>query len=409
MFMRALSFLVAVLLVLNCHLNEAAAKLFDDGLRVQVPDETANQVWPDESWPVSTAEEQGIEQAAIDQLVADIESGKYGLLDHFLLIRNGYIVADHHFEYDYEEIASEFDPTNHQYNYDHPAWHPYYDGSELHSLQSVTKSVLSAAVGIAIAGGHLNGTTEKVLPYFEDYEFDRSDERKGKITLADLLTMRSGIRWGTDAAYGTGEHSTDLLEASDEWIQFILDQPMDADPGTVFEYNDGASVLIGKVLSEATGKRADLWADERLFSPIGIGEFYWKITPDGEVDTEGGLYLKPHDLARIGLLFSRNGMWRDQQVIPESWVQKSTSPIIPDLAPGNDDFDRGYGYQWWIHQHDGERSTVYSASGYGGQFLQVVPGKNIIVVFNAWNIHGGQEMSHQLALEQRILPAVKDE
>ena len=365
-------------------------------------------VWPGETWPESSAEEQGIDQEIIDALVSDVESGEYGLLDHFLLIRNGYVVADHHFEHDYAEIAREYDQENHQYNYDHPAWHPYYNATRLHSLQSVTKSVLSAGVGIAIDKGKIEGVEHPVLPFFSAYEFDDSDERKQAITLQDLLTMRSGIQWGTDAAYGTGQHSTDLLEASEQWIQVVLDQPMDAQPGSRFEYNDGVSVLIGKVLREATGKRADQWVEENLFEPIGINEYYWKITPDGEADTEGGLYLCPHDLARIGLLFLRQGRWQGQQIISPEWIQESTSPQIPDIAPDNPDFNQGYGYQWWIMDQDEGRTKIYSASGYGGQFLQVVPEKNVVVVFNAWNIHGGQQMSAQTALMQRILPAVED-
>ena len=366
-----------------------------------------NGAWPAEEWPTSTAAAEGIDQGAIDSLVVDIENGDYGLVDHFLLIRHGRVVADYHFSQDYAAIAAQYDTTEHQYNYDHPAWHPYYRDTDLHTLQSVTKSVTSAALGIAIDDGLIEGVHVPVLPFFEDYEHDVSDPRKHSITLEDFLTMRSGIEWNTSGAYGSGVHSTDHLEASGEWIQFVLDQPMDADPGVVYEYNDGVSVLIGKILREATGQRADRWAAERLFNPIGITDFYWKITPDGEADTEGGLYLSTHDLARIGYLFLRDGEWDGQQIVSEEWVRASTAPVVPDVAPENDRVDVGYGYQWWVPDHDGQRPLVFAGNGYGGQFVLIAPEYDIVAVFNGWNIHGGDIRSTYRALQERILPATE--
>jgi len=362
-------------------------------------------VWPGERWETSTPAAEGIDPAAIDSLIADIEAGGYGLVDHFLLIRHGSVVADRRFEHDYETIAAQYDSTNHQYNYDHPQWHPYYRDTELHTLQSVTKSVTSAALGIAIDEGRLARVDVPVMPFFAAYEPDTSDPRREAMTLEDLLTMRSGIEWNTSAAYGTGIHSTDHLEASEEWIRFVLEQPMDTVPGTAYEYNDGASVLIGKVLREATGRRADDWAREKLFRPIGIRAFYWKITPDGEADTEGGLYLSAHDLARIGYLFLRGGEWDGRRVVSQAWVRASTRPLVPDVDPENGRPDPGYGYQWWIPDQEAGEATVFAANGYGGQFLQVAPEYDIVAVFNGWNIHGGAERSSYRALQERILPA----
>ena len=365
-----------------------------------------NGAWPAEEWPTSTAAAEGIDQGAIDSLVVDIENGDYGLVDHFLLIRHGRVVADYHFSQDYAAIAAQYDTTEHQYNYDHPAWHPYYRDTDLHTLQSVTKSVTSAALGIAIDDGLIEGVNVPVLPYFDDYEHDTSDPRKRAITLEDFLTMRSGIEWNTQGAYGSGNHSTDLLEASDEWVRFVLEQPTDAAPGSRFEYNDGVSVLLGKILREATGQRIDEWARERLFEPIGITEFYWKITPDGEADTEGGLYLSTEDLARIGYLFLRGGEWNGCQIVSRQWVEASTAPVVPDVAPDNDRPDPGYGYQWWILDAQDGATRVFAGNGYGGQFVLVSPEHDIVAVFNGWNIHGGGNRSTLRALQERILPHV---
>ena len=177
------------------------------------------------TWPVSTPAEEGIDPAAIDSLVADIVAGNYGLIDHFLLIRHGRVVADHHFEHDYVSIASAYDTTNHQYNYDHPDWHPYHRNTALHTLQSVTKSVTSIALGIAIDEGHIPGVEVSALSFFEAYDPDLSDPRKRAMTLEDMLTMRSGIEWNEMISYDDEANSCIQMESSEEWIRFVLDHP----------------------------------------------------------------------------------------------------------------------------------------------------------------------------------------
>ena len=339
--------------------------------------------WPAENWAVSTPAKEGIDPEAIAELVNDMESGKFGLLDHFLLIRHGRIVADHHFEHDYEQIAKEkkYDQTDQQYNYDHPNWHPYYLDTELHTLQSVTKSINSIAIGIAIDEGHIpDGIKTPAMSFFKEWNVGTDDERRNAMTLEDMLTMRSGIRWNEMISYDSEENSCIQLEASDNWIQFVLDQPMRERPGTRYDYNSGVSVLLGKIVQVATGKRVDAYLNEKLFEPIGIKEYYWKITPDNEVDTEGGLYLSAHDLARVAYLFLRKGNWNGKQIVSESWVKASTSPIVADVAPNSPRNDQGYGYQWWIPLHKDGATKIYCGSGYGGQFPVVVPEHDLVVV-----------------------------
>ncbi len=389
---RSLYLLIAFI-VLSCTSNHATPVA--DG-----------EVWPDETWPVSTPEAEGVDAAAITALHEDIAAGKYGLIDHFLLIKNGHVIADHHYTQDYETIAAAYDTTNHQYNYDHPDWHPYYRDTELHTMQSVTKSVTSAAMGIAVDEGHLGGIDLNPMTMFEGYTQDFEDSRRDAITLEDLLTMRSGIDWNEMISYDDATNSCILMEASDNWIQFVLDQPMREAAGTKFDYNSGVSVLLGKLVGLSTGQRVDQWTDEKLFKPIGIDKHYWKITPQGEVDTEGGLYLETHDLARIGYLFLRKGKWKDQQIISEEWVANSTAPIVADIFPDNDQADSGYGYQWWISGHEDGGTPVFAGNGYGGQFLIVSPEHDIVLVFNGWNIHDQPEMFTWRAFDERILPAL---
>ncbi len=358
------------------------------------------------AWHRTTFEEAGVDEAAIVELVADIEAGHYGNVDHFLLARGGKIVADHHFQRDYVEISKPYDPEDHAYDYDHPSWHPYYQGTRLHTLQSVTKSITSICVGIAMDEGRIPGGVEApAMSFFSQYEPDLSDPRRRAMTLQDLLTMRSGIAWDESISYEDPANSCIQLESSQDWVRYVLAQPMSEDPGTRFNYNSGASVLIGKIVRVATGRRIDEYAAERLFKPLGITEWFWKETPCGEIDTEGGLYLAPRDLARIAQLFLQKGTWRGRRVVSESWVEESVEPHVTlGSAPGRP--DSAYGYQWWVAAEDG-RAVAYQGSGYGGQFPIVIPDLDLVVVFNAWNIHDRPSKSTTGALRDIIRPAVR--
>ncbi|MDH4091271.1 MAG: beta-lactamase family protein [Cyclobacteriaceae bacterium] len=377
--------------------------LFQRCARVQHEQE-GYAIWPGEAWAVSNPEAEGIDGAAIDSIHSDITKGKYGLIDEFLVIRHGKIVADHHYTQNYDSIAAHYDTTNHMFNYDHPKWHPYYQGSMLHSLQSVTKSITAIALGIVIDEGRLAGVDIHPLELFTDYAQDFSDPRRKAMTLEDMLTMRSGIDWD-EGSYESDDNSCIIMEKSDAWVQYVLSRPMREAPGSLWNYNSGVSVLLGKLIGLSTGMRVDAWTEEKLFKPLGIRNYFWKTTPDGEVDTEGGLYLSSKDLARIGYLFLHNGRWGDQQVVPESWVEKSIKPTVVDINPLNDSPDSGYGYQWWVPS---TAPLIFAGRGYGGQFVMVAPLYDLVVVFNGWNIHyNDYPLSSFAALQDRIMPVTK--
>jgi CubicO group peptidase (beta-lactamase class C family) len=342
----------------------------------------------------------------IDSINLEINNGSYGLIDRFMVIQNDEILADFKYVQDYETIAKKYDTTDHQYNYNHPNWHPYYKQTELHTLQSVTKSVTSILLGIALDLNEDYNVRTKVIPMFTDYEIEALDKRKNAITIEDLLTMRSGLMW-QEGDYTDLSDDCIAMESSNEWIKYVLDKPTDTIPGTRFEYNSGASVLLGKIVRIITGKRIDKWAEEKLFEPLGITDYYWKKTPKGEIDTEGGLYLKADDLAKLGTLFLNNGKWKNQQIVSESWVTASLSPVVPDVNPENES-KVGYGYQWWIPEHSNGQMNIFAGNGYGGQFLMVTPEYNLIVVFNGWNINDKPEKSTWSVLQDRLIPILKN-
>jgi len=359
------------------------------------------------TWPESTAEREGIDAGALAALDSELAAGKHGFIDALLVIRHGKIVSEHRYRHDYVAASAGYDQTSHPYNYYHPDWHPYVKGREPHTLQSVTKSVTSALIGIAIGRGEIPGVEAPGLALLGERSFADPDGRKASITLDDLLTMRAGIAWDESThPYTDTRNDCAQMEASQDWIQFVLDKPMAADPGTVWVYSSGVSQLLSGILRARTGVDAAAYAERHLFGPLGIRDYYWKKTPDGLPDTEGGLYLAPRDLARIGQLFLQDGMWEARRVLPEGWVRASTEVAVADTQPANGTPDWGYGYQWWLRDDvPAAGSRVIAARGYGGQFLIVVPGLDLVTVWNGWDIFDRQPSSMTLFLE-RILPAV---
>ncbi len=287
------------------------------------------------------------------------------------------------------------------YNYYDPGWHPYYKGTRLHTMQSVSKSVTSALIGIAIRRGEIPGVDVKAMPYFADFKIP-PDPRRDRMTLRDILTMTAGIRWDEESTeYTDPANNCAVMEGKEDWVRYVLEQPMAEDPGKVFVYNSGATQLLSYLIKKATGKQADDYAKEHLFTPLGI-EYYWKRTPKGLADTEGGLYLTPRDLAKIGYLYLKDGVWDGKRILPEGWVSASTRSSV-----ATNDRSYGYGYQWWVIPRQGAGShDAYAGRGYGGQLLIVVPALELISVFTGWNVYDKPPLDADYALA-RVLAAVK--
>ena len=289
----------------------------------------------------------------------------------------------------------------HEFNYLHPDFHPWYRGRDLHTLQSVTKSVAATLIGAALARGEIADLGVAFLTHLDAYELSGVDPRLHAATLADLLTMRSGIEWHETDRPLDSTNTTAQLEWSDDWVQFTLDQPMDADPGTRWAYNSGGSHLMSAILRDATGVTADRYAEEHLFGPLGITDYHWKRTPAGLPDTEGGLYLEAEQLAKIGYLYLQDGVWDGVRILPEGWVETATGRQVDRVGIQ----DWGYGYQWW--RLDRENTLVWAGLGFGGQYLLVLPEHDLIAVVNSWNLFGGEYPSVLDAALEALIAAVR--
>lgn len=354
---------------------------------------TAQAPWPTSGWAVSAPEAQGLASAPLDSLHRAIRRGTYGNVDHLLVIRHGYLIYRQDYGNDYAEISRGFagplgcgydacqgTEADDPFNYYHPSTHPYYQGRPVHSLQSVTKSVSATLLGIALRRGEIPGLTAPLLDFFHEYDTQDVDDRLHRATLEDLLTMRTGIEWHEQDRPLDSTNTTIQLERSRDWIQFTLNQPSDAAPGEKWTYNSGGSHLMSGVILAATGMTIDKYAEEHLFGPLGIGDYHWKKTPRGLPDTEGGLYLDPGALARIGYLYLRGGRWAEEQLLDASFVQAAVAVQVP----GVNSRDWGYGYQWWRVDDDG--IEIWAGLGFGGQYLLVFPREDLVAVVNSWNV-----------------------
>ena len=356
------------------------------------------QSWPGEDWQLSTPEQEGLDGQAITLLDREFRSGQHGYVDSMLIIRNGRMVFEAYYEYDYQKInAPLISNQPGPWNYYDIKWHPYYQGSELHTVQSSTKSVMSALVGIAINRGDLPATSAvlgELLPHR-----NINDPQKAAITLDSVLTMRSGFEWEEDVSYWDPSNDAIRVESSDDWVAYLLNKPMSHDQGTTYKYNSTNTQLMSEIVSTATGQALDDYANQLLFKPIGIKKYIWKDAPEGFKDVAGGLYFTAQDFARFALLYETEGLWNDKQVIPSEWVTRSIHPHIKDTFPDDPGFNVGYGYQWWIYNDGTDGGPVmYGSGGGGGQFALIVPELNLIGVFTGWNVYEGLDYQYAYSL-----------
>lgn len=341
-------------------------------------------------WPTAAPKDFAFDPEKLAAIDADLASGKYGLVDSMLVLRCGTAVYDKTYKHDYGQIYGEHakkeGPLNHDpngpYNYFSTEFHPYYHGTDMHTMQSVSKTVTSVTIGIAKTHNDFPASLDTpILKLIEAHKIANLDDRKKRITVRDLLTMTAGLEWHEDLPYDDPKNSADVMEASHDWAQYVIDQPMAAEPGKTFVYNSGATELLAQVFKKVTGKNVDDYAAEHLFKPLNM-HYFWKHTPTGLPDTEGGLYLSAHDLAKIGYLYQKGGMWQGKDIVSSSWIKDSTMAHVP-VGDGS----VKYGYQWWVHSFASAPDDIaWAAHGFGGQQMYVVPEYDLVLVLTGWDI-----------------------
>jgi len=302
----------------------------------------------------------GLDTARIRTLITRIIDGTYPDVHSILLIKDGKLILEEYF-YNYTENTP-------------------------HQLRSATKSFSSAMAGIAIQKGLIHSVQEKVLSFFPEYNI--TDSMKAAITLRDLMTQQSGFACNDTDPNSPGNEVK--IYPTDDWIKYILSLPMTSTPGTTTSYCSGNTILIDRIIEKASGQSLSTFAKENLFAPLGITRFKWNFQPDKtQQDEFGQLYLRPRDMAKIGLLFLNKGNWRGKQLIPATFVQESFTKqsVVEDID---------YGYTWWLEKLN--NIPGIAAKGNGGQRLFIWPGLNMIAVITAGN-YNQQSPANKLLIE----------
>lgn len=260
----------------------------------------------------------------------------------------------------------------------------YYNGADSRrpaNMKSASKSVISALIGIAIDEGHIKSVEDPITKYFPEYIFNQTDPDKQLITIENLLTMQSGLETTSNRNYGK-------WVLSENWVEFVLNQPLVAKPGTRMLYSTGSTHLLSAILTRASGINTKEFAQKHLASQLGYSMSYWSRDPQGIYFGGNDMEMTPRQMLAFGELYLNKGVHEGRQIIPTNWVKESYRPHV--LSPRGQ--GRYYGYGWWLRDLAGMLVPV--AWGYGGQLIFVVEPMDLVVVATSDSTPGRTRRGH---------------
>ena len=334
------------------------------GAPARIGAQPATSAVVEDGWKVAAPEEVGIDSAPLAEMI-DFAREREIPVHSVQIVRRGQLVLDAYF-------------------------HPYRAGMR-HDIASVTKSVTSTLIGLAIEKRHLRDVQQAVTSFFPARSIAALDARKRALTLEHLLTMQAG--W--DCGFEPKEARLFEMRRSPDWPQFMLDLPMIAEPGTRWAYCSGNCHLLSAIVTQTTATNALAFARRELFGPLGIEDVVWPADGHGNNHGWGDLQLHPRDMAKLGQLFLQRGRWGNRQVISEGWIQQATRAHV-ERTSNNDH----YGYFWWVKGKD--YPGMFEAVGRGGQRINVWPAKDLVLVFTGGGFEPGD-------LAKFILKALKSD
>lgn len=315
----------------------------------------------------STMAVERVDADKIHALAVEIEKGTYPNIHSLLISRNNKLVYENYWPGQDEHWANPVGVVPHSRD-------------SLHDIRSISKSIVSACVGIAIQQGKIKNIDQKVLDFFPQYAAQDTG-LKSALTVRHLLTMSSGLVWNEDVPYDNPENSEVRMIRSTDPVGFVLTRPMEAPPGKVWKYNGGTTQLLAAIIERTTGRKIDQFAKEYLFTPLGISQFEWMRYPGTDMPAAAsGLRLRSRDLLKFGLLYSNNGVWEGKQVVPAAWVKASMEDQVKSRGGA-------YGYQFWIwYDKVGDKQVrVVNCVGNGDQRIIFDKDNNLVVVITAGN------------------------
>lgn len=345
-----------------------------------------SSVVPGSSWAseneLTTAEprEVGLDENILNDLAARIRSSPKINIHSILIVKDNNLVFEEYFSGTDQNIMR-IDLSVRGLN----GGVVEHDKDTLHDLRSITKSVTSALVGIAISEGRIPGVDANAHELFPEYSEQMAPDKRS-LTLHHILTMSAGLDWVEGGAMEPRGNDEFRMTNSPDPVAFTLGRSLESKPGEDFTYNGGLPTLLGYLLERAYGKRGDEIVKEKLFDPLGIDDFEFRAMPSGLLAYAYGLRLTPRDMAKFGMLYLNDGRWGEKQIIPAEWVEASLEPHtelsrFPPL--------RGYGYQWWLMRFESQENSIWvpNARGSGGQRIFILRPLNMVVVITAgtWN------------------------
>lgn len=308
------------------------------------------ETFPTQEWPYSSPESQGMSSPKLIETLQTIQQKKIAI-DSLMIIRNGYVVLDAYFYPFQKELK--------------------------HDVASVTKSVTATLIGIALKEGFIKSLDQPISDFFPEHKAEF--EGKPVITIRHLLSMTSGY----DCGYKGIEDEIFEMRRQENWADFILQLPQIKSPGSEFSYCSCNTHLLSVILNRATGSNALAFAEQHLFSPLGIKGAAWPADPQGNNLGGGDLRIQPKDMAKIGYLYLNIGMWQNKQILPPNWVAKASTAVKTEPES-----KMGYGLGWWILPP--EYGNLYAARGRGGQEIIVWPEQQILVITTAHHADIGE-------------------
>lgn len=300
-----------------------------------------------DDWELSAPEAEGMLPSYVEsafRLLSDDE--RFIMARSLLVFRNGRLVAE----------SYPRDPE---------------DMNRIENIQSATKSFTSICAGIALQQGLFSSVREPLKDILPD-EFSQFPTMSD-ITLQDALTMRTGID------FDNGSNTVDLYLDEGNSVEYVLGLEKLYPAGTVFHYHDGAPQLVSAAIEQRAGMTLENFAAEHLFTPLGITDWKWEQAKDGRTFGAFSLFLKPRDCGKFGQLLLDGGRWKGAQLVSSAWIAEATRPLVTSEASGAQ-----YGYYLWVYPASG----AFAAEGHGGQFIYVVPSKQLVIVYTAWPYTG---------------------
>jgi len=273
----------------------------------------------------------------------------------------------------------------------------------LHDIRSISKSIVSACVGIAIQQGKIKSIDQKVFDFFPEYK--RLDTGLiSSLTIKHLLTMSSGLRWNEEVPYDNPENSEIRMIRSSNQVEYVLSQPLEFPPGQVWKYNGGTTQLLAGIIEKTTGKKIEQFAKEYLFQPLGITSFEWiKYNGTELAAAASGLRLRSRDLLKFGLLYYNNGQYKDTQIVSQKWVEESFRSHVQRPGSGS------YGYQFWLWQDtiNNRPLSMVACVGNGDQRILFDKTNDLLIVATAGNYNKWDIKKNVYALcKEYIYPAL---